>query len=66
MNVKFWLALVGVAVIVGLAVTEALLRELAGIDVSDIFRWAMMTVGSLLGLGTAQQAKTIAKTTPPK
>ncbi len=48
---KFVLTLVCVAVVLVIAVAAALLKKYLGVDVSEVAKWAMLTIGGLLAAG---------------
>jgi len=47
---KFQLGMIGVGVCILLAVADALLRKLAGIDLGTTFQWAIGSVAALTGI----------------
>lgn len=50
---KFVLTLIAIAVVLAITVLAAVLKKYAGLDISEVARWAMITVVSAAGLGEA-------------
>lgn len=66
---KFRLTLLTVGVVVALAVGSGLLKKFAGIDISNVVKWAMVTIAgaSLGGAATiAYEDSAKAKAQPPE
>ena len=50
---KFILSLIAIAVVLAITVLSAVLKKYAGLDISEVARWAMVTIVSAAGLGGA-------------
>ena len=48
---KYRMTLIGVGVVMAIGVLAAVLKKFAGIDVTDLAKWAMVTVAASIGLG---------------
>lgn len=48
---KFVLTLIAVGVVLVLSVASALLKRFADIDISEVAKWAMVTIVGAIGLG---------------
>ena len=50
---KFVLSLIAIAVVLAITVLAAVLKQYAGLDISEVARWAMITIVSAAGIGEA-------------
>ncbi len=61
---KFVLTLVAVVMVMAIAIGSALLKKYLAVDVGEVARWAMITIVSVTGLGSATIAYEDARKQP--
>lgn len=53
---KYQMTMIGVACVLGIGVLTAVLKRFAGIDITELAKWAMVTVTASVGLGAGSIA----------